>query len=70
MSSFLFAIVMDELARTIQDEISWCMLFADDIVLVDETGARVNAKLELWRQTLESRGFRLSRSKTEYMQIQ
>ena len=33
--------------------------FADDIVLVDETRAGVNVKLELWRQTLESRGFRL-----------
>jgi len=44
------------------------MLFADDIVLVDEMKARVNAKLELWRQTLESRGFRLTRAKTEYME--
>ena len=61
LSPFLFFIVMDELARAIQDEIPWCMLFADDIVLVDETRVRVNAKLELWRQTLESRGFRLNR---------
>ena len=44
------------------------MLFADDIVLVDETRTGVNAKLELWRQTLESRDFRLSRAKTEYME--
>jgi len=44
------------------------MLFADDIVLVDETRAGVNVKLELWRQTLESRDFRLSRTKTEYME--
>ena len=44
------------------------MLFADDIILVDETRAGVNAKLELWRQTLESRGFRLSRTKTKYME--
>ena len=35
------------------------MLFDDDIVIVDETRAGVNTKLELWRQTLESRGFRL-----------
>jgi hypothetical protein len=27
----------------------------------------VDKKLELWRQTLEAKGFRLSRSKTEYM---
>ena len=44
------------------------MLFADDIVLADETRAGVNAKLELWRQTLESRGFRLNRTKTEYIE--
>ena len=44
-----------------------CVLFADDVVLVDETMAGVNRKLELWRQTLESRGFRLSKTKIEYM---
>ena len=43
------------------------MLFADDI-LVDETRVGVNAKLELWRQTLESQGFKLSRAKPEYME--
>ena len=68
MSPFLFAIVVDELIRAIQDEILWCMLFSDDIVVVDETRAGVNAKLELWRQTLESRGFGLSRAKTEYVE--
>ena len=43
------------------------MLFADDVVLVDEIQAGVNRKLELWRQTLESIGFRLSRTKIKYM---
>ena len=43
------------------------LLFADDVVLVDESQAGVNSKLELWRQTLESKGFRLSRTKTKYM---
>ena len=54
--------------EAIQDKIPWCMLFADDIVLVDETRAGVNAKFELWRQTLESQGFKLNRAKTEYME--
>ena len=66
LSTFLFDIVMNELTR-IQNEIPWCMLFADDIILVDETRAGVNTKLEVWRQTLESRSFKLSRAKTEYM---
>src|SRR5438045_1714166 len=43
------------------------MLFADDVVLVDKSKTRVNRKLELWRNTLESKGFRLCRTKTEYM---
>ena len=41
--------------------------FVDDVVLVDKSLAGVNRKLELWQQTLESKGFRLSRTKTEYM---
>ncbi|XP_021753613.1 uncharacterized protein LOC110718985 [Chenopodium quinoa] len=53
--------------RPIQDEVPWCMLFANDIVLVDETKYGVNAKLEQWRQSLESREFKLSRSKTGYL---
>ena len=32
---------MDKLTKTVQDEIPWCMLFSDDIVLVDETRAGV-----------------------------
>ncbi|KAK9713818.1 hypothetical protein RND81_06G053100 [Saponaria officinalis] len=70
LSPLLFAIVMDELTRDIQDDIPWCMMFADDIVLIDETKEGVERKLELWRHTLETRGFRLSRSKTEYLRCQ
>ena len=64
LSPYLFALVMDELTRDIQGEIPWCMLFADDVVLVDKSRAEVNRKLELWRRTLESKGFRLSRTKS------
>jgi len=35
------------LTRAIQKEISWCILFAADIVLINETRDRVNAKLKL-----------------------
>ncbi|KAM2681888.1 hypothetical protein EV2_013507 [Malus domestica] len=44
------------------------MLFANDIVLIDETLEGVNVKLNLWREVLESKDLHLSRSKTENME--
>ncbi|KAM3377282.1 hypothetical protein P3S68_009695 [Capsicum galapagoense] len=68
LSPFLFALVMDVLTRNIQGEgVPWCMLFADDVVLIDESCRGVNDKLEVWRQTLESKEFRLTKTKTEYL---
>jgi len=43
------------------------MLFADDIVLIDVNRDGVNDKLKRWRHKLESRGFKVSRLKTEYL---
>jgi hypothetical protein len=43
------------------------MLFADDVILVDESRTGVDQKLELWRRTLEAKCFRLSKPKMEYM---
>jgi hypothetical protein len=59
---------MNEVTRDIQGGIPWCMLFADDMILVDESRTGVDQKLKLWRLTLEAKDFRLSRSKTEYME--
>jgi hypothetical protein len=61
---------MNELTKYIQGDIPWCMLFADDLALVDETRVGVKRNLEQWRQTLESKGFRLSRTKNEYMRCE
>ncbi|SPT17089.1 unnamed protein product [Triticum aestivum] len=57
----------DEVIRDIQVDVPWCMLFADDVVLVNDSQPGANRKLELWRKTLEPKGFRLTRTKTEYM---
>ena len=38
-----------------------------EILTLYYTMTFLNRKLELWRRTLESKGFRLSRTKTEYM---
>ena len=65
LSPFLFTLVLDELTKGIQDGLPWCMLFTDNIFLIDVFREGVNDKLERWRHTLECRGFRVSRSKTE-----
>jgi hypothetical protein len=44
---------MDEVTRDIQSGIMWCMLFEDDVVLVDESRTGIDQKLNLWRWTLE-----------------
>ncbi|KAG5608192.1 hypothetical protein H5410_019473 [Solanum commersonii] len=46
------------------DEVPWDILFMDDMAPIDETRDRINAKLEFWRHTLESKGSKLSRTKT------
>lgn len=69
LSPYPFVLDIDELTRYIQEDIPWCMLFVDDIVLLDETKERVNSKLEFWRETLELKGFKLSQTKTEYTQF-
>jgi hypothetical protein len=57
---------MDRVTRDIQGDIQY-ILFTDDVVLVDKSEAVVNKKQDLWRETLESKGFRFSRTKIEYM---
>jgi hypothetical protein len=49
LSRYLFSLVMDEVTRDIQAIIPWCMLFANDVVLVDESRTGVDQKLEPWR---------------------
>jgi hypothetical protein len=48
---------MYEVTRDIQGGITWCMLFVDDVVLVDESRTGVDQKFwscedELWRQNI------------------
>jgi Reverse transcriptase (RNA-dependent DNA polymerase) len=69
LSPYIFTLVIDEITKDIQEDIHWFILFADDVVLIDEMIIGVDQKLELWRQILESKGFRLSMIKTEYMRF-
>ena len=67
LSSFLFAIIIDKLAEDIRKDAPWDMMFADDIVLSRKNLRELEDDLEIWRNALERRGLKVSRSKTEYL---
>ena len=69
LSPFLFAVIMDRLTDEVRREPPWTMLFADDIVICEETREEVERRLESWKYALERRGMKVSRSKTEYLCI-
>ena len=58
---------MDKLTEDVREDPPWCVLYADDIILVARSREELERKLERWRYALESRGMRISRKKTEYM---
>ncbi|KAL5147286.1 LINE-1 retrotransposable element ORF2 protein [Glycine soja] len=68
LSPYLFTLILDVLTEQIQEIAPRCMLFADDIVLLGESREELNERLETWRRALETHGFRLCRSKSEYME--
>ena len=56
-----------KLTEEIRTKSPWDMMFADDIVLCREDRRQLQEVLEIWRNALEKRGLKVSRSKTEYM---
>ncbi|XP_070036582.1 uncharacterized protein [Nicotiana tomentosiformis] len=60
--------VIKDIYDRVKTRVPWCMLFAEEIVLIDKTRGGINERLEVWRQALESKCFKLSKTKTEYME--
>ena len=69
LSPFLFAIIIDRLTEDIRKDAPWDMLFADAIVRCRQNHRKLEKDLEIWRNALERRGLKVSRSKTEYLRV-
>ena len=67
LNSYFFTLILDVLIGHIQYDVPKYMLFAYDIVLVEKSQEVINCKLEMWKKVLESKGFHLSKNKTEYI---
>ena len=60
---------MDRLTDEVRREPPWTMMFADDIVICEETREEVEQRLESWKYALERKRMKVSRSKIEYLCI-
>ena len=67
LSPYLFLILMDVLTEGVRKEVPESMMFADDIVLCGGREVDMTEYLDTWRKSLEDRGMRLSRPKTQFM---
>ena len=67
LSPYLFLILTDVLTYGVRKEVPESMMFADDIVLCGGREVDMTEYLDTWRKSLEERGMRISRPKTQYM---
>ena len=67
LSPYLFLILMDVLTERVSKEVPESMMFADDIVLCGGREVHMTEYLDTWRKSVEERGMRVSRPKTQFM---
>ena len=59
--------ILDVITDEIQEDTPWAMLFAESLLICDETRERTEDRLENWRGCLEDAGLQVSMSKTEHL---
>ena len=67
LSPLLFILVMEEATAACRRGGPWELLYADDLVLTDETEEGVVAMFNRWREGMEGRGLKINMEKTEVM---
>ena len=65
----MFLLLMDVLTEDVRKNVPGSMMFADDIVLCGDRKTYMREYLETWRRALEDRGMRISRPKTQFMDL-
>ena len=70
MSPYLFDLVMDVVTRGIRDQLPWCMLFADDMVLCSNRREVVEEKLGKWRREMEDKRTENQQEKDRVLEVE
>jgi hypothetical protein len=61
LSPLLFNLVFDVVTEGLRENPPWCLLYADEIILIAQSRIELERKLEKWRYALESRGMRINK---------
>ena len=67
LSPLLFVIVMDVVSRVVRGGLPWELLYADDLVLMDETENGLKEKFQKWKACMEAKGLKVNIGKTKVM---
>ena len=65
LSPLLFVLVMDEVTKDIREGVVKEMLYADDIVLVDDNWEEVESRYTRWKKALQEKGMKINVNKTK-----
>ena len=67
LSPLLFIIVLEALSREFRTGCPWKLLYADDLVIVDETLEGLLSRLRSWKTEMEGKGLRVNTDQTKIM---
>lgn len=61
LSPFLFVLVLNTSTCKILKDAPWCMMFANDVVMITEIKEQIESDLERWENKLERHSLNASR---------
>ena len=67
LSSLLFAMVIDEVTENARKGWIRQILYADNLVLMEETMEKLRENFDEWREAFESKGMKVNLGKTKLM---
>ena len=67
LSPLLFIIVLEALSQEFRTGCPWELLYADDLVIIDESLEGLRTRLRRWKDEMEAKGLRVNMPKTKVM---
>ena len=67
LSPLLFIIVLEALSEEFRTGCPWELLYADDLVIMDESLEGLQHKVQMWKSGMEEKGLRVNMGKTKVM---